>query len=91
MKTFTRDQILNAAEKYMDNNPSGNDINDGVNWILSYLENKTEEPFFDKEFQNDLNKYIGEIKEQISSLEDAGNKLHDTFANLGNLNKNENN
>ena len=41
--------------------------------------------FDNDDFQDDINKQIGEIKEQLSALEEAGLQLQKTFNNLGNI------
>lgn len=38
-----------------------------------------------QEFQDEINKNIDEIKKQLTMLEDVGNKLQESFLNLGKL------
>ena len=53
---------------------------------LGELQNNEEETFDEKKFQEELNKGLDEIKEQLSSLEEFGNKLQDSLSKLVKIN-----
>ena len=50
---------------------------------LGELQNNEESLFDNEDFQNELSKNLDEIKKQLSTLEDVGNKLQESLNNIG--------
>ena len=102
---ITEEQIKQAAHDYVYNDlqlyipnvciEKENDFIAGATWALSSLKKEPKNDFsLNEEDISNITKNLEEIREQISSLEEAGQELEKTFKNLGsfdNLNQNEEN
>ncbi len=82
---------IEELHNYFDNNEDNDDLDESEldeqsNKIQALytkfgeLQSNEEETY---DFQTELNKSIDEIKEQLSTLEDVGNKLQESINNLG--------